>query len=91
VGAHCKKIGKTTLSKATTAPEQTINKNRHPWRSLSNVTHRCSLNASAFRAASTIAGKSRAKRIAVDRPIPWLAPVIIATELTMSPFSPCIG
>jgi len=38
-----------------------------------------------------LAGKSRAKRIAVDRPIPWLAPVIIATELIMSPFSPRIG
>jgi hypothetical protein len=25
-------------------------------------------------------GKSRARRIAVDRPMPWLAPVTMATE-----------
>jgi len=34
------------------------------------------------RAASTIEEKSRDNRIAVDRPIPWLAPVTIATEFT---------
>jgi hypothetical protein len=33
------------------------------------------------RAASTIDEKSRARRIAVERPMPWLAPVTIATDV----------
>ena len=33
------------------------------------------------RAASTIDEKSRARRMAVDRPMPWLAPVTIATDV----------
>jgi hypothetical protein len=43
----------------------------------------------ALRAANTAAEKSRAKRIAVERPMPWLAPVTIATEFFMacSPWS----
>ena len=41
-----------------------------------------SSSAIAFRAAST-AEKSRANRIAVERPMPWLAPVTIATEFFM--------
>src|SRR5580692_4971805 len=45
-----------------------------------------SFRAAAFRAASTIAEKSRANRIAVDRPMPWLAPVTMATEFTTSPY-----
>jgi hypothetical protein len=32
------------------------------------------------RAASTIDEKSRARRMAVERPMPWLAPVTIATD-----------
>src|SRR5258706_7578065 len=35
------------------------------------------------RAARTIDEKSRARRIAVERPMPWLAPVTIATEVDM--------
>src|SRR6185437_15425841 len=36
------------------------------------------------RAASVIAEKSRARRMAVARPMPWLAPVTIATDLDVS-------
>src|SRR5258707_1345318 len=39
-----------------------------------------SSSATAFRAASTTPEKSRATRMEVDRPIPWLAPVTIATD-----------
>ena len=44
-----------------------------------------------FRKASTMAEKSRANRIAVDRPIPWLAPVTIATDFNALPPSSGIG
>src|SRR5258708_2609169 len=37
-----------------------------------------------LRATSAIEEKSRARRIAVERPMPWLAPVTIATEFDMS-------
>src|SRR4029077_337255 len=48
-----------------------------------------SFSASEFRAARTIERKSWASRIAVDRPIPWLAPVTIATEfITVSFLEP---
>src|SRR5260221_8052168 len=35
------------------------------------------------RATRTSAEKSRARRMAVDRPIPWLAPVTIATDFSI--------
>ena len=35
------------------------------------------------RAARTTDEKSRARRIAVERPMPWLAPVTIATDASM--------
>src|SRR6202000_2679064 len=43
--------------------------------------------ASSFsrcRATRTIAPKSFARRLAVERPIPWLAPVTIATDASMA-------
>ena len=41
------------------------------------------------RATRTSAEKSRARRIAVARPIPWLAPVTMATEFDMGSSSQC--
>ena len=42
-----------------------------------------SSSAFSFRATSTTEEKSRANRMAVERPMPWLAPVTIATESLM--------
>src|SRR5713101_2168465 len=57
-----------------------IDRKRERFGSVFRTAAATSSSAFAFRAASTKAQKSRANRMAVDRPMPWLAPVTIATE-----------
>jgi hypothetical protein len=55
-----------------------IDKAREPW----DITcFEVSSSFSAFRATRTMNLKLRIRQIAVARPMPWLAPVTIATEL----------